>query len=110
MIDIDRIEKAYLRFKTLYDTLVFKAVNMKQDGWMKPNPAGKETKDDVYRWEVRCNSRVIWTALHNDPDAEKQCVDIVKELNELLQPFIEKQYTKFLDEVIVSKNKFESSN
>jgi len=93
MIDIERIEKGYLRFRTLCDTLLFKATYMSE----------KEN-----RWEVRCNGRFIFMA--EGDGAEKDCKEVAKELNEILQPFIEKQYTKFLDEVIVSKHKLESSN
>lgn len=99
MIDMERIEKAYTKFKTLHDTLVFKAVEMKSE---EKDQHGKATEPKGSAWEVRCNSRFIYSA--RGDNAEKECKAIAKELNELLEPFIEKQYIKFLDEVIVSKN------
>lgn len=98
MIDMERIEKAYLRFKVLHDTLVFKAVEMKSD---EKDQHGKSTEPKLPRWEVRCNSRFIYLATGSG--AEVEAKTIAAELNDLLSSFLEKKYTDFLDEVIVSK-------
>lgn len=84
-IDIIKIENAYLRFKTLYDTLVFKSISIKEK---IKNSEGVEKEED--RFEIRSNSRFI----HKSND--KIEIDaMVEELNVLLYPFVIKELGKF---------------
>lgn len=106
MIDIERIEKAYLRFKLLHDSLVFRVHELKSDG---KDQNGKEISvSSEPMFEVRCASRFI--VLCKGSGAASEAKGIAAELNDILSGWLEKQYTKFLDEVIVSKTKLESSD
>lgn len=103
MIDMDRIEKSYLRLKLLCDSLLFRIREVTSEG---KDQHGKDisTQKEPY-WEVTCNARYICKE-----DTKEKATAVADELNNILKPFIEKHYTKFLDEVIVSKTKIENSN
>lgn len=83
MIDMERIEKAYIKFKLFHDNLHFKA----------------------FEKEVRQGPRTVSYC-----ESVEVALEEAAELNKLLELFLEKQYTNFLDEVIVGKHIIESSD
>lgn len=82
MVNIVRIEKAYLRFHNLHENLVFKVQKFTDD----------KTKQE--RFEVRCMNRFI-TQLDNEKDAN----ELVEAMNASTKAFIDTEYNRFLDEI-----------
>lgn len=94
MIDIERIEKAYTRFKSYMDTLTFSAKEMKAEE--RDSYGKKISTDDKIRWEVRCNGRFI--SVHTEDKAEEEAISIAEDLNNCLASFLEAEYDRFMNE------------
>lgn len=95
MIDIERIEKAYNRFKLLFDHCHFKAVEMKQTEKDQHGKTISDTDKPVY--EVRCNARFIYAFRGNG--SESSAKDVVERLNKSLEEFIQEEYDTLLNEI-----------
>lgn len=88
MINLQRIEKASLRFRNFCDQLQFRAVEVEQKD---KNSAGQEVLKIV--WEVKQGPRTLLTS------TEEECKLVTNNLNSALSDVLQAEYDHMMNEL-----------
>lgn len=84
-IDLEKIEKAYIRFKLLADNLMFRVSTI-------PKPDNPEYKDTKEYFEVRCNSRFVFSSKDKG-----DCETLALRLNIALTEVMQEEYDAMMN-------------